>query len=143
MAADPGKFPGKGAAGAKGLVWGEGTVCPTAFSVVPQLYQIELVIPFVTSNSNETTDIYCPYIWFSRLVFLLPPTLSDTVGGPGGIRASDLKAPSLNCLVVHPLDPPKSKIRNPKSKIPQSKIQNPNFFDRILGILEFGFWIVM
>ena len=53
-----------------------------------------------------------------------------------GIRASDLKAPSLNCLVVHPPDPP--KIRNPKSKIPQSKIQNPNFFGRISGILDFG-----
>ena len=41
-----------------------------------------------------------------------------------GIRASDLQAPSPNCLVVHPLDPPKipkSKIQ--KSKIP--KIQNP------------------
>ena len=78
------------------------------------------------------------------LVFFLPPTLSDTVGGPGGIRASDLKAPSLNCLVVHPLGPPKipnpeSKIRNPKSKIPQSKIQNPA---EKVRILEFGVWIL-
>ena len=47
-------------------------------------------------------------------------------GEPGGIRASDLQAPSPNRLVVHPLD--KSKIQNPKSKIPKirkSKIQNP------------------
>ena len=34
------------------------------------------------------------------------------------------------------------KIQNPESKIPQSKIQNPNFFDRILGILDFGVWIL-
>ena len=56
-------------------------------------------------------------------------------GRPGGIRASDLQAPSPNCLVVHPLDLskiPKSKIQNPKSpkspksKIPKiPKIQNP------------------
>ena len=42
-------------------------------------------------------------------------------GGPGGIRASDLQAPSPNCLVVHPLHLP--KIQNPQN--PQSKIQNP------------------
>ena len=80
-------------------------------------------------------------------------------GGPRGIRASDLQAPSPNCLVVHPLDLPKStkisKIQNPqnpKSKIPQiqnpqnpkskiPRIQNPKskipkFW--ILGILDFG-----
>ena len=73
---------------------------------------------------------------------LLPcPTLFDTVGfevapkgRPGGIRASDLQAPSPNCLVVHPLDLPKipkSKIQNPQNpkskipKIPKSQIQNP------------------
>ena len=33
---------------------------------------------------------------------------------------------------------PKSQSQNPKSKIP-----NPNFFGQILGILNFGFWIVM
>ena len=54
----------------------------------------------------------------------------------GGIRASDLKAPSLNCLVVHPPDPP--KIQNAESKIQNSPIQNPNFFGRISGILDFG-----
>ena len=38
---------------------------------------------------------------FSRLcclIFFLPPTVSDTVGGPGGARASDLKAPSLSWI---------------------------------------------
>ena len=80
-------------------------------------------------------------------ICFLAPTLFDTVGfevapkgRPGGIRASDLQAPSPNCLVVHPLDLPKipkskiPKIQNPKSpkskksqnpKSPKSKIQNP------------------
>ena len=73
-----------------------------------------------------------PGFWSS--ICFLAPTISDIVGfalslkgGPGGIRASDLQAPSPNCLVVHPLDLPKStkipKIQNPKS--PRSKIQNP------------------
>ena len=69
-------------------------------------------------------------------------------GGPGGIRASDPEVPSLNCLVVHPLNPlkiqnPKSKIRNLKSKIPQSKIQtfSAEFWE--FWILDVGFWIVM
>ena len=87
---------------------------------------------------------------FYNQVRSLSPTVSDTVGsapppkdGPGGIRASDLKAPSLNCLVVHPLDPPKiqnpkSKIRNPKSKIPQSKIQTFSAGFRGFWILDFG-----
>ena len=60
-----------------------------------------------------------------------------------GIRASDLQAPSPNCLVVHPLDLPKStkiskiqnpqdpKSQNPKSQIP--RIQNPKS-------PNFGFW---
>ena len=47
---------------------------------------------------------------------------TDCHGGPGGIRASDHGAPSLNCLVVHSLGPlkiqnPRSKIQNPESKI--------------------------
>ena len=50
--------------------------------------------------------------------------------GPGGIRASDLKAPSLNCLVVHPPDPP--KIQNPASKIQNFQSKG-----------DFGFWIVI
>ena len=89
-----------------------------------------------------------PYKFVQQLL----PVQTDCHGGPGGIRASDHGAPSLNCLVVHSLDPlkiqnprskiqnPESKIRNPKSKIPQCKIQNPNFFGRILGIWGFGFW---
>ena len=126
-------------------------------------------------------------------ICFLAPTLLDTVGfevapkgRPGWIRASDLQAPSPNCLVVHPLDLPKirktkiPKIQNPKSpksqkpkskipkipKIPKAKIknphnpkspksknpkspkskipeiQNPNFFGRILGIWDLGFWII-
>ena len=79
-----------------------------------------------------------------------PDWLSRRTRGDSSL--SDHGAPSLNCLVVHSLDPlkiqnprskiqnPESKIRNPKSKIPQSKIQNPNFFGRILGIWGFGFW---
>ena len=78
--------------------------------------------------------------------------------GPGGIRASDLKAPWPNCLLVRSLDP--LKTQNPKSKIPP-KIQT--FLARFLGfwnldfaplcsnslceppggpILDFGFWIL-
>ena len=50
---------------------------------------------------------------------------------------------SPNCLAVHSLCHP--KIQNPKipkreSKI-QNSVQNANFFVRILGILEFRFWI--
>ena len=138
------------------------------FSFFPQLYQIQLVLVTLRLAAKDgPPDINSPNLhvksrkaWknigftcfsccFHHQVPSLSPTVSDTVGsalpprdGPGGIRASDLKAPSLNCLVVHPLDPPKSKIRNPKSKIPQSKIQNPNFFGRISGILDFGFWIL-
>ena len=56
-------------------------------------------------------------------------------------RASDPKAPSLNCLVVHPLDPP--KIQNPDSKIqnfpyPKSKIQTFSAGFRGFWILDFG-----
>ena len=64
-------------------------------------------------------------------------------GGPGGIRASDLGAPSLNCLRgTFPGPPCKSKIPNPKSGIqnlkfrPKSKLFWPGFGD-------FGFWAVM
>ena len=78
-----------------------------------------------------------PPVSEAQFAFLLQLYISDRVGfalslkgGPGGIRAYDLQAPSPNCLVVHPLDLPKStkisKIQNPqnpKSKIP--KIQNP------------------
>ena len=145
------------------------------------------MILFVTPNCSKTTDIYIyiahtygsgstmllsapSFSHLSCLVFFLPPTLSDTVGGPGGIRASDLQAPSLNCLVVHPLDPPKiqnpeSKIQNLESKIQNSPIQNPKsklfrpdfgdfgfgILDRYVAILyvrpptpqilDFGFWI--
>ena len=68
-------------------------------------------------------------------------------GGPWGIRASDLRAPSLNCLVVRSLDPlkiqnPTFKIQNPESKI-QSSVQNRSFFGPVLGIWDFGFWTVM
>ena len=91
----------------------------------------------------------CAHLRFAQRKFvhqLLPnagkkkdaPT--DGHGGPGGIRAWDHGAPSPNCLVVHSLDP--SKIQNPESKIQNSPIQNPNFFGRILGVLEFGFWIL-
>ena len=103
------------------------------------------------------SGFFCDFVGFWPLkkcsTCFLAPTLLDTVGfevapkgRPGGIRASDLQAPSPNCLVVHPLDLhkiPKSKIpkiqnpqnpknpkspksQNPKSKIPQiPKIQNP------------------
>ena len=99
------------------------------------------------------SGFFCDFVGFWPLkkcsICFLAPTLFDTVGfevapkgRPGGIRASDLQAPSPNCLVVHPLDLPKipkSKIQNPQnpkiqnskikkskiSKIPKSKIQNP------------------
>ena len=100
------------------------------------------------------SGVFCDFVGFwplkKCLICFLAPTLFDTVGfevapkgRPGGIRASDLQAPSPNCLVVHPLDLPKipkSKIQNPqnpqnpkskipkipKSKIPKiPKIQNP------------------
>ena len=58
-------------------------------------------------------------------------------GGPGGIRASDPEAPSLNCLVVHAN--PNSKIQNPGSKIQTLSIQNPNFLAGFWGF-DFGFW---
>ena len=99
-----------------------------------------------TYGSGSTMLLSAPsFSHLSCLVFFLPPTLSDTVGGPGGIRASDLQAPSLNCLVVHPLDPP--KIQNPESKIQnlESKIQNPpiqNPKSKLFRILDFGFWIL-
>ena len=72
----------------------------------------------------------CPPFPALLLSFLLPRFLSPP--NPiryswltRGNRASDLQAPSLNCLVVHPLDPP----QNPKSRIqnPKSGIQNPKF----------------
>ena len=132
------------------------------FSFFPQVYQIQLVLvtlrlaakdgppdrnspnPHVKSqktwkNIGFTSFSSC----FHHQVPSLSPTVSDTVGsappprdGPGGIRASDLKAPSLNCLVVHSPDPP--KIQNPESKIQNSPIQNPNFFGPIFWILDFG-----
>ena len=60
----------------------------------------------------------------------------------GGVRASDLDAPSLNGLVAHALDLP--QIQNPESKIQNSPIQNPKskLFFRISGILDLGFWIL-
>ena len=75
-----------------------------------------------------------PRFWSS--ISFVAPTISDIVGfevapkgRPGGIRASDLQAPSPNCLMVHPLDLPKiSKIQNPqdpKSELQNSQIQNP------------------
>ena len=79
------------------------------------------------------SGFFCDFVGFWPLkkcsICFLAPTLLDTVGfevapkgRPGGIRASDLQAPSPNCLVVHPLDIPKI----PKSKIPKiTKIQNP------------------
>ena len=104
-----------------------------------------------------------PPVSEAQFAFLPQLYISDRVGfalslkgGPGGIRASDLQAPSPNCLAVHPLDLPKStKIQNPKSpksklqnprnpKSPQSQIQNPPNPKskipkiRILGILDFG-----
>ena len=102
-----------------------------------------------TYGSGSTMLLSAPsFSHLPCLVFFLPPTLSDTVGGPGGIRASDLQAPSLNCLVVHPLDPPKiqnpeSKIQNLESKSQNSPIQNPKskLFRPDFG--DFGFWIVM
>ncbi len=97
------------------------------FSFFPQPYQIQLVLV----------------------------TLRLAVkGGPGGIRASDLKAPSLNCLVVHPVGPPKSKIRESKIQNPKSKLFWPDFGDFWIldrygpncgfwgWILGFGFWIL-
>ena len=89
---------------------------------------------------------------FHHQVPSLSPTVSDTVGsappsrdGPGGIRASDPKAPSLNYLVVHPPGPP--KIQNPESKIQNSKIQTfsakiQTFSAGFRGfwISDFGFW---
>ena len=84
------------------------------------------------------SGFFCDFVGFWPLkkcsICFLAPTLLDTVGfevapkgRPGGIRASDLQAPSPNCLVVHPLDLPKiPKSQNPKSQIPKiPKIQNP------------------
>ena len=95
----------------------------------------------------EKYRLYLLCCCFHHQVPSLAPTVSDTVGsalpardGPGGIRASGPKAPSLNCLVVHPLDPP--KIQNPESKIQNSPIQNPKskLFRPDFG--DFGFWIL-
>ena len=101
--------------------------------LIPQPYQIRLVMAL----KKPTRVVLAPSL--SRLcclVFFLPPTVSDTVGGPGGNRASDLKAPSLNCLVVHPPDPP--KIQNPESKIQNSGIQTPKskLFWLDFGVLD-------
>ena len=120
--------------------------------------QLQQLLTYIahTYGSGSTMLLSAPsFSHLPCLVFFLPPTLSDTVGGPGGIRASDLQAPSLNCLVVHPLDPPKiqnpeSKIQNLESKIQNSPIQNPksklfrpDFGDFGFWILDFGFWTVM
>ena len=93
------------------------------------------------------SGFFCDFVGFWPLkkcsICFLAPTLLDTVGfevapkgRPGGTRASDLQAPSPNCLVAHPLHLPKipkSKIpkspnpQNQKSqipKIPKAKIQN-------------------
>ena len=96
-----------------------------------------------TYGSGSTMLLSAPsFSHLPCLVFFLPPTLSDTVGGPGGIRASDLQPPSLNCLVVHPLDPP--KIQNPESKIQnlESKIQNPKSKIQTFSAGFWGFWIL-
>ena len=96
------------------------------------------------SSRTSLSNNFCPMLAKRRM---------SCHGGPGGIRASDHGAPSLNCLVVHSLDSqiqnprskiqnPESKIQNPESKIQNSPIQNPKskLFGRILGILDFGFW---
>ena len=99
-------------------------------------------------KNMENIGFTCFSCCFHHQVPSLAPTVSDMVGSalpprdrPGGIRASDLKAPSLNCLSGTSPGPP--KIQNPESKIQNSPIQNPNFFGRISGILDVGFWIVM
>ena len=143
------------------------------FSFFPQLYQIQLVLVTLRLAARDgPPDINSPNVhvktrktWknigftcfssgFHHQVPFLSPTVSDTTGsppppgdGPGGIRASDLKAPSLNCLVVHPPGPP--KIQNPESKIQNSPIQNPksklfrpDFGDFGFWSLDFGIWIL-
>ena len=166
-------FPGRGQATHKKTHW-------KGNQNQPYLIQLGEGLPTVFPPSFSR--FYCP-------VFLLPPTVSDTVGytlcyaqlqqnysyGSGSnaafsslllspplprflsspnpiryswrTRASDLQAPSLNCLVVHPLDPPKiqnpeSKIQNLESKIQNSPIQNPKskLFRPDFG--DFGFWIL-
>ena len=62
-------------------------------------------------------------------------------GGPWGIRASDLRAPSLNCLVVRSLDPSKSKIPHSKSKIRNPKSKVPSRTEAFL-VRFWGFWIL-
>ena len=115
------------------------------------------MIPFVTPNCSKTTDIYCPYVWFwlhnaAFSSLLLSPLLPRFLSSPNpirygwrtrGIRASDLQAPSLNCLVVHPLGPPKiqnleSKIQNSPIQNPKSKLFRPDFGDFGFRILDFG-----
>ena len=60
-----------------------------------------------------------------------------------GIRASDLEAPSLNCLVVHSSHPrkiqnPNSGIQNQKFRNPKSKLFWPDFGDFVFWTLDFG-----
>ena len=103
-------FPGRGQATHKKTHWkgnqnqpyliqlGEGlpTVFPPSFSrfsCFPQLYQIQLVIPFVTPNCSKTTDIYCPYVWFwlhnaAFSSLLLSPPLPRFLSSPNPIRYS-------------------------------------------------------
>ena len=158
MAADPGKFPGEG-------VHKSTTVSDTVGSHYPDPAIQEHVL-YIFSNPSSPPDTNSPNVHaksqeivkhivftsfspcFSSQVCSFCPTLSETVGfalavkgGPGGIRASDLDATSLNCLVVNPC-------RNRTPKIPQSNIQNQNFSARFWGFwildfeyFDFGYWI--
>ena len=125
------------------------------FSFFPQLYQIQLVLVTLRlAAKGGPPDRNSPNLHMEKYrlpvsTTSLSPTVSDTAGsappprdGPGGIRASDLKAPSLNCLVVHPPNP-ESKIQNSPIQNPKSKLFRPHFGDFGFWTLDFGFWIVM
>ena len=122
MAADPGKFPGQGASNPK-----------KKKHSTPRWFLLPHSLVSVAQFLSSTNRIRYSWFWF------------PSRGTPGGIRASDLQASSLNYLVAHRLEPPKSGIHNPKSGRQNPKnsgIQNPNFLGLILGISNFGYWIL-
>ena len=148
--------------------WGKG--CPpfslppslvsiAQFSCFPQLYQIQLVIPFVTPNCSKTTGIYCPYVWFwlhnaAFSSLLLSPPLPRFLSSPNPIRYSwrtrgdsSLWPPGTVAELPSGTSPgppqnPKSGIQNPKFPNPKSKIQTFSAGFWGFWILDSGFWIL-
>ena len=148
--------------------WGKG--CPpfslppslvsiAQFSCFPQLYQIQLVIPFVTPNCSKTTDIYCPYVWFwlhnaAFSSLLLSPPLPRFLSSPNPIRYSwrtrgdsSLWPPGTVTELPSGTSPgppqnPKSGIQNPKSGIQNPKFPNPKSKIQTFSAGFWGFWIL-